>query len=439
MRSSRLGVTALAAAALLAALAACSDQGPTVPSLRAAKGGGGTSDVTVTATDPDSATQDTTLDVVVSGSGFDQGSVAQWAINGVPASKVQTNSTTYVNPKKLVANITIASDADTGYYDVVVTASTGKKGIGSELFAIRTKGVGQQQPNPEIAFNWNGELWVMTATGTKLFQVVDASWVSSFGLGSSWAPGGDGTLANPYHLAFAAAFARGATTWPVAIVDIDTVGGVVNARNHRVLVTSEPAVHFAWSPRGDSIAIADGAPEGSWPSDMHFIAPDGTGEHTVYSAPDSTYVRYPAWSPDGRFVAFVLDPGMAAERGVTYSIQVLDLTTRAVRTVLEFPAGAFVADLDWGRKRNVLAYYYTPSCSTPSRKCPVGLYTAELDASASLIGSPRLLQQGYGVRAPSWTPDDSALLFSDGTVRSYDLATGKVTNLSTGGWPERRR
>ncbi len=131
--------TLIVGAAIL--FAACADREPTLPDIRAAAGGGG-GGVSVTATVPDTATQDTTLDVVVSGSGFDQGSQAQWAIAGVPSSKVHTNSTRFVTSKKLIANITIALDADTGLYDVMVTASTGKKGIGSELFAVKKKGSG---------------------------------------------------------------------------------------------------------------------------------------------------------------------------------------------------------------------------------------------------------------------------------------------------------
>lgn len=123
---------------LLVALA-CSDQQPTLPDIRAAAGGG-SGGVSVTAAVPDSATQDTTLDVVVSGSGFDQGSQAQWARSGVLSPKIRTNSTRFVTSKKLIANITIALDADLGLYDVIVTASTGKKGIGSELFTVKAKG-----------------------------------------------------------------------------------------------------------------------------------------------------------------------------------------------------------------------------------------------------------------------------------------------------------
>lgn len=124
-------------AAALGLLAGCANHDAGVTGVLAAAAGGG--DPTVTATDPDSATQDTTLDVVVTGSNFDAGSAAQWAIDGVPSLKVHTNTTHFVNPRRLVANITIASDADAALYDVVVTASNGKKGIGTELFAIKQK------------------------------------------------------------------------------------------------------------------------------------------------------------------------------------------------------------------------------------------------------------------------------------------------------------
>jgi hypothetical protein len=116
-------------------LAACADPAPRVSGIAAFAAGGG--DPAVTATDPDTATQGTTLDVVVSGSNFDAGSVAQWAINGVPSVKVRTNSTRFVNSRRVVANITIASDADPTLYDVLVTTGGGKKGIGTELFTVK--------------------------------------------------------------------------------------------------------------------------------------------------------------------------------------------------------------------------------------------------------------------------------------------------------------
>lgn len=90
----------------------------------------------VSAADPASAPQDTTLDVAVTGSNFDSGSRVDLAIDEVTSDKVRTNSTTFVSPKRLIANITIAPDAVPERYDVIVTTSKGKRGIGIERFEV---------------------------------------------------------------------------------------------------------------------------------------------------------------------------------------------------------------------------------------------------------------------------------------------------------------
>ncbi|HYO45674.1 MAG TPA: hypothetical protein VEY33_03185, partial [Gemmatimonadota bacterium] len=95
--------------------------------------GGG---LTVTAAVPNTAPQDTTLDVTVSGTGFDRGSRIDLELDGVVSPKVRTNSTRFVNKTTLVANITIAADADPDLYDVAVTTTRGKRGIGIELFEV---------------------------------------------------------------------------------------------------------------------------------------------------------------------------------------------------------------------------------------------------------------------------------------------------------------
>jgi hypothetical protein len=96
--------------------------------------------MTVTAATPDSATQDTTLDVTISGSGFVTGTAAAWSLGGVQDPlQVRTNSTRFVNSRQLVANISISSSAVVAKWDVVLTAAGKKGGIGSEAFAIKSK------------------------------------------------------------------------------------------------------------------------------------------------------------------------------------------------------------------------------------------------------------------------------------------------------------
>lgn len=96
-----------------------------------------TSTVTVTSTNPSAAPTDTTLDVQVIGSGFDNGSIASFLLNGVLDPRVRVNSTRFVKSTRVVANLTIAVDAVTGLYDVAVATRSGPKGIGTELFTIK--------------------------------------------------------------------------------------------------------------------------------------------------------------------------------------------------------------------------------------------------------------------------------------------------------------
>lgn len=432
MTRCRLAAVVLA----LFAVGACTDRGPTVPPINAAPGGGGPS---VNAADPNNAPQDTTLDVRVLGSGFDKGSRAEWAIAGVPSSKVRTNSTRFVSSKELVANITIALDAEPVLYDLLVTTAGGKKGIGTELFAVRLKGsaVGQQAPDPRIAFYGSGVIQVMNSDGNKLFTVADESWTDSYS-NTAWGPGGDGTLANPYHVLFSTDYTRAGRLYVLAVVDVDTVGGVVAGRNHRMISTSEWAVHFAWSPLGDSIVVADGSPQ-YFPAELHLVAPDGTGEHTVYAAPDSESIRGPAWSADGRYIVFVEQPGGSASRYDTRGddIKIIDLSTRAVTLLVRFPANTMVRGVDWARKRRALAYATGPyGCGRPPKNCYDQVFLQELDSTLHRVGAPVFIDKG---RDPSWAPDDGALVYSGTGLQRYDFATGRVTQLASGTDPDWRR
>ena len=134
---------------LAAVFSACTDHVPTSPAMRASQIATGS--VTVTSANPNTAPQDTTIDSHVFGSGFDRGSKTQWGQNGVPSPDVKTNSTQYVSSTELIANITIASTAVTGSYDIAVTTSKGIKGIGSELFIISTRSVASVTVGPASA------------------------------------------------------------------------------------------------------------------------------------------------------------------------------------------------------------------------------------------------------------------------------------------------
>jgi hypothetical protein len=109
---------------------------PLSPDLRLAKPAA-TADPTVTSTLPSEAPQGTTLDVQINGSGFDRGSFAHFERDGTVDPRVQVNSTRFLKSTQLVANLTIAPDAVVSPYDVVVITTAGKKGIGTEMFAVQ--------------------------------------------------------------------------------------------------------------------------------------------------------------------------------------------------------------------------------------------------------------------------------------------------------------
>jgi len=131
----RLGLS-LACLGMALGVAACGDT-PSSPSVNAvAARGSASTDPTVTSVSPVDAPRNITLDLTVNGSGFDRGTVVDLEAGNVPASGITTNATRFVNSKQLVANITIAADAVPERYDVAVTTTNGKRGIGVERFEV---------------------------------------------------------------------------------------------------------------------------------------------------------------------------------------------------------------------------------------------------------------------------------------------------------------
>jgi hypothetical protein len=155
LQARSVAITLLAVAG--AFVLACSEH-PAAPdgtALRVSGARSASTDMTVASVSPDSATQDTTLDVVINGSGFVSGTVATWALQGVAdPSQVRTNSTRYITSKKLIANITISTSATVGKWDVIVAASS-KGGIGTEMFTIKLHGNVDTSPKANLVWEEN--------------------------------------------------------------------------------------------------------------------------------------------------------------------------------------------------------------------------------------------------------------------------------------------
>jgi hypothetical protein len=416
----------VAIASLVFGLVACSGPEPTLPTV-AASSGGGSGTVTVTAANPDSAAQDTTLDVHVLGGGFDRGSNAQWAQSGVISPNVKTNSTQFVSSGELVANITIAMSATTGSYDIVVTTSKGKKGIGSELFTIKKRTGPPTPANPQIAF-WNGgNLQVMNVDGSNVTTLV------SFAAGTrgpSWSPTGDGSAANPYHLVFE----QGAGTCTLAILDVDSVGGAVHATNYHQVPAPGYACAPSWSPVGTEVSYG-GWQNGPSPSQVGpsplFVIPTGGGTPTaLYTPPVGSAVFYSTWRSDGSAIAFT------ETDNTTYVVRVLNRTTGAVTTVVAGGAFVDVHELSWAHSGDLLAMCVHRLLRNKFLSQEVDTIRLARDVSGNYIpgGSPGSLTGGC---SPSWSPNDARIAV-DG-IRVYDLLTGSTESLPNGSKPDWRR
>ena len=122
-----------------AGLAACTTDpsSPQLPDgLDAARGGGGPS---VQAADPNFGhLAEVGLKVLISGSGFDEGSAASWERSGVPDPKIIVHGTRFISSSQVEATISIAGDAELAFYDIAIYTSRGRKGIGTEMFEVTT-------------------------------------------------------------------------------------------------------------------------------------------------------------------------------------------------------------------------------------------------------------------------------------------------------------
>jgi hypothetical protein len=164
----------VALALLIAACSTPSVDAPLAPpdAAHAARAAAG---LTVASANPKFGDRGTTLDVHVIGSGFTTGAQATWLLHGTadPA-HVRTNRTTFVSSTELVANITVASDADLAYWDVQIALAGGKNGVGSELFEVTTATpVG---PGGAYGVNDAGDIAGLSSSGAYVVSGADASF-----------------------------------------------------------------------------------------------------------------------------------------------------------------------------------------------------------------------------------------------------------------------
>lgn len=103
--------------------------------------------IKVTAATPSSAVQGTfSLDVVVSGSGFNSSAKVQYFVTGTTnPGGITVKKVVYRNSNELVTTVDVADTAVLASFDIQVTLSNGRKGKGTTLFSVKTKPTGPSQ------------------------------------------------------------------------------------------------------------------------------------------------------------------------------------------------------------------------------------------------------------------------------------------------------
>lgn len=189
----------------------------------------------VTSASPAYGDQGLTLDVHVHGSGFASDAQVSWLLHGAPDPHVQTNKTTFVSSTDLVANITIAGDAQLAFWDVGVRTG-GKNGVGSEAFEVTSAQIiGSGSGDATTPNGMNDLLEVVGQAGGSAW-IYDTHNVISLGAGSATAidPLGEVIVGwNGSNLQTAWVLQSGAWVSELLPRSVGSVGGEANAIGRR--------------------------------------------------------------------------------------------------------------------------------------------------------------------------------------------------------------
>jgi Tol biopolymer transport system component len=163
----------------------------------------------------------------------------------------------------------------------------------------------------------------------------------------------------------------------------------------------------AWSPDGKTVAFVvrdDDYPEGS----IWTVAPDGTGAALLSGGGTECPVGlfHPGWSPDGTKLAVVCYPGGDDHE----SVAVLDLATGSITRVADFThPDAVDSAPTWSPDGRTIAFeilHYDPTMASL-----VGSTVATVPSVGGEIN--RLTDPDRFMVHPDWRPDGTAIVMND--------------------------
>jgi TolB protein len=384
----------LVAAMLLAPLGllgGCSGSTPSGPD--AVPAAGGERAPVVASTEPSLVPPNATLDLRVFGSGFDDGSRVDVVTGGEPSPKVRTDSTRFVSEGEVVATITTAPDIPFGGYDIVLTDSKGKQGIGTELIDVdSTSGIQVNTRTTSTSYAdepRGGYDILIDGVPSGGHPVAPTGSAAVTGLsGGEHSVGLDGVAE---HCAVSGDNPRTVSVPKGAIVQMF----------FDISCTPPPSPPPPPPPAtGDVLAFTGVSAGGN--SDIYWMTPEGLGPVNLTNSPGNWE---PDWSPDGSRIVFLGDSPSFAD---IYTMRDDGSDVRHLTKDEQWKASP-----RWSPDGSTIAFV-SGSADLADLSGSSDIYIMHADGS----DIRQLTTDAQPKASPRWSPDGSKIAFTGGPLIS---------------------
>ena len=290
----------------------------------------------------------------------------------------------------------------------------------------------------------SGGIWIVEAGGGASRKV------SSAGFNPAWSPDGREVVFNTED---------GAPTG--GVVRPSQLRGVNVSTGAERVITTDDALHAAWSPGAHRIAVSRAFVPGQHPGQRDIWTIRGDGSDPVRVTDDLQIDRNPVWSPDGRHLYWTR---VDAEASTIWRARVDERSGRVLGEAEPFPLAASVVErISFASDGRRVAYESVLSESNawraafdpvagavrgaptqvttgsrlwddgdvaPDGRLLLGLSRGGLHVGDSLAGGLRVVPGARADRTARWSPDGSQIAFTSG--RSGNAQTWIVKADGTG-------